>query len=100
MTKSSYNVQLRNYAAWILSENSQLEVAEAPFPKVGAEELVIKNYVVAVNPIDWKVCPDLGAISQIPARTDDLRYVLSVSEVNSQTSSETDCEIMSTGPIW
>jgi NADPH:quinone reductase-like Zn-dependent oxidoreductase len=50
-----YDSQLENYAAWIPSENSQLEVAEAPFPKVGDDELIIKNHVVAVNPVDWKI---------------------------------------------
>lgn len=32
-----------------------MEVGEAPMPKCGSEELMIKNHVVAVNPVDWKI---------------------------------------------
>lgn len=54
-TKSSSNIQPRNYAAFLLSENAPVAVAETPFPKCGAEELIVKNHVVAVNPVDWKI---------------------------------------------
>lgn len=53
-TESSYGAQLRNYAALIPSEKTQLEVTQVPFPSCGDDELVIRNHVVAVNPIDWK----------------------------------------------
>ncbi|KUJ19384.1 GroES-like protein [Mollisia scopiformis] len=45
----------RNYAALIPSEKAQLEVAGIPYPECGDDELIIKNHVVGVNPIDWKV---------------------------------------------
>jgi len=53
--ESSSNVQPRNYAAFLPSENAQVSVAETPFPKCGAEELIVKNHVIAVNPVDWKI---------------------------------------------
>jgi NADPH:quinone reductase-like Zn-dependent oxidoreductase len=54
-TEPSYDMELKNYAAWIPFEKGQLEMAEAPLPKCGSEELIIKNQVVAVNPVDWKI---------------------------------------------
>lgn len=53
--EASINSTLKNYAAWIPQEKAQLEVAEAPFPEHGDGELVIRNRVVAVNPVDWKI---------------------------------------------
>lgn len=47
-----------NYAAWIPSPNAPLEVDTAPFPQpdgLAADELIIKNKAVAVNPVDWKI---------------------------------------------
>jgi NADPH:quinone reductase-like Zn-dependent oxidoreductase len=54
-TESSSNIQPRNYAAFLSSEDAQIAVAETPFPKCGAEELIVKNHVIAVNPVDWKI---------------------------------------------
>jgi NADPH:quinone reductase-like Zn-dependent oxidoreductase len=51
----SSNVQPQNYAAWIESPQAQLSVSPAPFPKCGSSELIIKNHVVAINPVDWKI---------------------------------------------
>lgn len=47
-----------NYAAWISSANSSLEVGTAPFPQpdgLADDELIIKNKAVAINPVDWKI---------------------------------------------
>lgn len=55
-------MQIKNAAAWILQEKSQLVVAAAPFPICGDDELVIKNHAVAINPVDWKV-QDSGGFS-------------------------------------
>ncbi len=52
---SSVEMQIVNYAAWIPAENAALEVATAPFPQIGADEVIIKNRAVAVNPVDWKI---------------------------------------------
>lgn len=49
-------MQLVNYAAWIPSEKARLEVGTSPFPtQIGADEIVVKNHAVAVNPVDWKI---------------------------------------------
>lgn len=43
-----------NQAAWINDKNAKpLEVKEAPYPKPGPKELVVKNAAVAINPMDW-----------------------------------------------
>ncbi|KIW11320.1 hypothetical protein PV08_10620 [Exophiala spinifera] len=48
-------MKLVNYAAWIPAERASLEVATAPFPDIGAGEVIIRNRAVAVNPVDWKI---------------------------------------------
>lgn len=49
-------MQLVNYAAWIPSEKARLEVGTSPFPSsLSADEIIIKNHAVAVNPVDWKI---------------------------------------------
>ncbi|KAF2095951.1 zinc-binding oxidoreductase CipB [Rhizodiscina lignyota] len=60
-------MQLKNYAAWIPVENAQLEVGLAPFPRCGDDELVIKNHVVAINPVDWKIQASGGFNLTYPA---------------------------------
>ncbi|KAF2852623.1 oxidoreductase-like protein [Plenodomus tracheiphilus IPT5] len=53
-----------NQAAWITEpKGNPLQVKEAPMPKAGKGEVVIKNHAVAVNPVDWKV-QDYGVILQ------------------------------------
>jgi len=66
-TEQFYDMNLKNSAAWIPSEKAQLKVAEAPFPEGGDEDLIIKNYVVAVNPVDWKIQSDDGFDLKYPA---------------------------------
>ena len=51
----SHNTQPKNFAAVIPSSQAQLEVAEVPYPKFGNNELVIKNFAAAINPVDWKI---------------------------------------------
>lgn len=45
----------QNFAAWIETPQAQLTVSPAPYPKCGSSELIIKNYVAAINPVDWKI---------------------------------------------
>lgn len=66
-SQSFYDVKLKNYAAWIPSEKAQLKVGEAPFPDCSDEELVIRNHVVAINPVDWKIQSSDGFSLQYPA---------------------------------
>src|ERR1700761_51352 len=60
-------MQLVNYAAWIPAENASLVVATAPFPDLGPNELIIKNYAVAINPVDWKIQSSGGFGLSYPA---------------------------------
>lgn len=46
---------MSNQAAWLSSEHGQLEVKEAAYSKPGPGEVLIKNHVVAINPIDAKI---------------------------------------------
>ncbi len=42
-----------NTAAWLGSKQAQLEVKSAPYTPPRANEIVVKNHAVAINPIDW-----------------------------------------------
>lgn len=44
-----------NKAAWIKAAHQPLQVDSAPYPTPGHGELVVKNALVAVNPVDWKI---------------------------------------------
>ncbi|KAF2116443.1 oxidoreductase [Lophiotrema nucula] len=54
---------MANQAAWIPSAKAQLEIKYAPLPKPQANEVLIQNKVVAINPIDYKI-QQYGAIIQ------------------------------------
>lgn len=54
-TEPSSNLQPQNYAAWIQSPQAQLSVSTASFPQCGSDDLILKNHVVAINPVDWKI---------------------------------------------
>ena len=45
----------KNQAAWLDGAGKQLRVAEAEMPKAGEDDVVIRNFAVAVNPVDWKI---------------------------------------------
>lgn len=42
-----------NSAAWMLGPKQRLQVKEAPYPKPGPGEVVVRNRAIAINPIDW-----------------------------------------------
>ncbi|KAH6714258.1 quinone reductase [Leptodontidium sp. MPI-SDFR-AT-0119] len=45
-----------NHAAYLVGAKSHpLEVKEAPYPSVEANTVIVRNYAVAINPIDWKL---------------------------------------------
>jgi NADPH:quinone reductase-like Zn-dependent oxidoreductase len=54
---------MSNQAAWIDGQGKQLRVAEAEMPKAGADQVVIQNKCIAVNPVDWKI-QDYGLFIQ------------------------------------
>ncbi|KAL1639657.1 hypothetical protein SLS58_007716 [Diplodia intermedia] len=46
----------KNQAAWLLEAKLKpLKVQDAPDPKPGPGEVVIKNAAIAINPVDWKM---------------------------------------------
>ena len=52
-----------NQAAWLHKANTPLIVAEAPMPTAGPNEIVVRNYAVAINPLDCHM-QDLGVFVQ------------------------------------
>ena len=42
-----------NTAAWINARNTRLEVAPAPYTPPAADQIVIRNQALAINPLDW-----------------------------------------------
>ena len=42
-----------NTAAWINAAHARLEAGPAPYTPPGEDQIVIRNYAVAVNPLDW-----------------------------------------------
>ena len=44
-----------NKAAWIPGKAQPVKVDSAPPSKAGADEVVIRNGAVAINPVDWKM---------------------------------------------
>ena len=51
-----------NTAAWLGTKQAKLEVKSAPYTHPRANEIVVKNHAVAINPIDWLI-PVLGNIA-------------------------------------
>jgi len=46
---------LSNEAAWLPAAGARLEMKPAPYTPPRENEIVVKNYAVAINPIDWIV---------------------------------------------
>jgi len=44
----------QNRAAFIPTQSGRLQVSEAPYPKLGSSDIIIKTHFVAINPVDWK----------------------------------------------
>ena len=42
-----------NTAAWLGAYKSPLEVGPAPYTHPAADEIVVKNQALAINPLDW-----------------------------------------------
>jgi NADPH:quinone reductase-like Zn-dependent oxidoreductase len=42
-----------NTAAWINAKHARLVVGPAPYPRPGADQIVVRNHAVAVNPLEW-----------------------------------------------
>ena len=44
-----------NTAAWLVAKQTKLEVKPAPYTQPREGEIVVKNYAMAVNPLDWVI---------------------------------------------
>ncbi len=44
-----------NTAAWLTAKQTKLEVKPAPYTQPHEGEIVVKNYAMAVNPLDWVI---------------------------------------------
>ncbi len=44
-----------NTAAWLGAKQAQLAVKAAPYTPPRADEIVVKNHAVAINPLDWTI---------------------------------------------
>jgi len=42
-----------NSAAWLKAEHTPLEVGPAPYTPPGADQIVVRNHAVAINPLEW-----------------------------------------------
>lgn len=42
-----------NRAAWLNTKGARLHVQAAPYPSPRENEIVVKNYAAAINPLDW-----------------------------------------------
>ncbi|KAF2732262.1 GroES-like protein [Polyplosphaeria fusca] len=56
-----------NQAAWLLAAGSPLQVKEAPIPTAGPGEMVVKNFAVAINPLDCHMQDHGVFVQQWPA---------------------------------
>ncbi|KAM0721597.1 hypothetical protein Q7P37_002522 [Cladosporium fusiforme] len=46
---------MSNQAAYLDGKGQTLRVADAEMPKPNADEVIIKNHAIAINPVDWKI---------------------------------------------
>ena len=42
-----------NTAAWLKKKHGRFQVGEAPYPAPAADQIVIRNRAVAINPLEW-----------------------------------------------
>ena len=60
LDRPSTSTKPKNFAAILPSPLAQLEVTPRPYPWCGDDEIIIKNHVVAINPVDWKIQSPMG----------------------------------------
>ena len=44
---------MNNRAAWLDKKQTRLEVREAPYTKPKDNQIVVRNYAISINPLDW-----------------------------------------------
>lgn len=58
---------MSNQAAVLKEEKANLTIEERPIPKPGSSDVVVKNYALATNPVDWKMQRSGHFIERYPA---------------------------------
>ena len=58
---------MANRAAWLDGVGLKFRVASAEMPRIGPNEILVKNSAIAINPIDWKVRVHGWLIQKWPA---------------------------------
>ncbi|KAJ8115589.1 hypothetical protein OPT61_g2797 [Boeremia exigua] len=58
---------LQNKAAYLDQPGAPLVVRDAPFPKAGPGEIVVRNAAIAINPVDWHIQDSGLFVKQWPA---------------------------------
>lgn len=58
---------LQNKAAFLDEPGAPLIVRDAPFPRAGSGEIVVRNAAIAVNPVDWHMQDSGMFVKQWPA---------------------------------
>ncbi|OAA72474.1 Alcohol dehydrogenase superfamily, zinc-type [Cordyceps fumosorosea ARSEF 2679] len=56
-----------NQAAWLIKADTPLEVREAPMPTPGPNEIAVRNFAVAINPLDTHMQKTGIFVQQWPA---------------------------------
>ncbi|OAQ99716.1 hypothetical protein LLEC1_02725 [Akanthomyces lecanii] len=56
-----------NQAAWLTKADAPLEVREAPMPTAGPGEIVVRNFAIAINPLDTHMQKTGVFVQQWPA---------------------------------
>lgn len=57
----------QNKAAYLDEPGAPLVVREAPMPKAGPGEIVVRNAAVPINPLDWHMQDNGMFVKQWPA---------------------------------
>ena len=55
-----------NIAAVVEEKGARLKILSRDIPKPGLHELVVRNHIIAANPVDWKIQDYSFAIIEYP----------------------------------
>jgi NADPH:quinone reductase-like Zn-dependent oxidoreductase len=75
---------MENKAAYLDGPMAALRVAPAPLTQPAANEILIRNHAIAINPLDWKQQQYGALISLFP-------HVRSQVPLPSRTANQRDC---------
>jgi NADPH:quinone reductase-like Zn-dependent oxidoreductase len=55
-----------NRAAVIESKGARIKITDRPIPTPGEDEILVRNYAIACNPVDWKTQEDGMVVASYP----------------------------------